>query len=262
MNRHLQYWTLLLFSVCLMAAAWGQAPAVATGQSLQVIELKHRTAEEVIPALKPLLEPGAALSGDNFTLFVRTSPANFVQLRQALDQIDRQPAQFLISVRNSTRQEIEREQLAASAAVGNNGARVRVQATDDNARQQGTNLASVLVLEGNEAFIATGQGPSGAGGGLGQRSRGVENSGFTVTPRRRGEDFVILDIEQRSSQRGVSGRIENQSLSTQVSGRIGQWIELAAVNGSSSTTQSGILSRGYATSSDARSMWVKVELSP
>jgi len=258
MNRHsLQRWTLAFFSVCLMAAAsWAQAPAT-TG--LEVINLKHRTADEVIPALQPLLEAGGALSGDNFTLFVRTSPANLAQLRKALEQIDRRPAQYLVSVRNSTRQEIEREELAAAAAIGTNGARATVRATDANSRQQGTNVSSVLVLEGNEAFIATGQSQSSIGSG----SFSNQGSGLAVTPRRIGEQQVMLEIQQQSRQRSATtGRIENQSLSTQVTGRLGQWLELGGLSGSSSTTQRGILSRSYATSSDERSVWVKVELSP
>jgi type II secretory pathway component GspD/PulD (secretin) len=253
--RPLQRWALVLFSVCLMAVAWAQAPA---GQSLEVVKLKYRAAEDIIPALRPLLEPGGALSGEGFNLFVRTSPANLAQLRQALEQLDRQPPQYLISVRNSTRQQIERERLAAAAAVGTGGVRATVRASDTNTRQQGNDVASVLVLEGNEAFIATGQNQTVLGAGF----RG-QGSGFTVTPRSVGGDRVTLEIDQQSRQRSsVSGRIESQSLTTQVSGKLGEWLELGGLNSSSNSTQSGILSRSYATSSDERSVWVKVELSP
>ena len=241
MNRHcIQRWALAVFSVCLMATgAWAQ--------SLEIVKLQYRTAEEIIPALRPLLDAGGALSGEGFTLFVRTSPGNLAQLRQALQQLDRRPVQFLISVRNSTRQEIERERLAASAAIGTGGVRATVRATDTNARQQGNNASSVTVLEGNEAFIATGQ----------------NQSGFSVTPRQLGDQRVTLEINQQSRQRSsLTGRVESQSLSTQVSGRIGEWLELGGLSNSSSSTQSGILSRSYATSSDERSTWVKVELSP
>ena len=73
-------------------------------ESLQVIDLKHRTAQEVIPVLQPLLEPGAALSGQDYKLFVRTSSANLAQIRAALAQIDRRPRQLLVSVRHSAQQ--------------------------------------------------------------------------------------------------------------------------------------------------------------
>src|SRR5262245_24313977 len=82
---HLQRWALVLFSVCLMAVASAQAPV---GQSLEVVKLKYRPAEDIIPALRPLLEPGGALSGEGFNLFVKASPNNLAQLRQALEQLD------------------------------------------------------------------------------------------------------------------------------------------------------------------------------
>jgi type II secretory pathway component GspD/PulD (secretin) len=257
--HHLQRWALVLFSVCLMATAgWAQAPG---GQTLEVVKLKYRPAEDVIPALRPLLEPGGALSADGFSLFVRTSPANLTQLRQALEQLDRRPVQYLVSVRNSTRQEIEREQLAAAAAVGTGGVRATVRATDASARQQGTNVSSVMVIEDNEGFIAVGQGAAGQGQFAGGSRN--QNNGFTVIPRGLGEDRVRLEINQQSRQRSaVSGRIETQSLTTQVTGRLGEWLELGGLSGASSTTQRGILSRGYTTSSDERSLWVKVELVP
>src|SRR5262245_12060034 len=66
----------------LMFALGGGGSAAA--QEMQVIELHHRVADEVIPNLRPLLDPGGVLTGMDSTLFVRTSPENFEQLRQAV----------------------------------------------------------------------------------------------------------------------------------------------------------------------------------
>ena len=59
----------VLISLCLIAC-----PVLA--QSLEVIDLKYRTAAEVIPVLQPLLEQGGALTGQDYKLFVRASAAN------------------------------------------------------------------------------------------------------------------------------------------------------------------------------------------
>ena len=63
--------TVIRFAVSLLIAF----PAVAQN-ALEIIDLRHRTAEQVIPTLQPLLEPGATLSGQGAQLFVRASPAN------------------------------------------------------------------------------------------------------------------------------------------------------------------------------------------
>lgn len=254
-----------------VCAAWAQ--------SLEVIDLKFRTAEEIIPIVQPLLESGAAISGQDYKLFVRTGSANLAQVRAAIAQIDRQPTQLLVSVRQSTQQEIERERTSASASVrsGDNGIAVNeaspgrsgvtVRATDSTSRTSGNSVSSVQVLEGGSAFIAAGSSVpivTAVAVGGGRRpwlasSTGYRDlsSGFAVTPRVNGE-HVILDIEQQA-QRVVGGDIETQRLTTQVSGALGEWIQLGGVNESSASRQTGILRRQYATNSDARTVWVKVD---
>jgi type II secretory pathway component GspD/PulD (secretin) len=253
----------MLLSGCLMAC-------IAAAQSLEIIELRYRTAAEVIPILQPLLEPGGALTGQDYKLFVRASSANLAQLRKALAAIDQQPRQFLVSVRRGTRQEMEREQAAASAAIGSDGANVTLRATESAGQRDSNGVTSVSVLEGNAAFIATGQSVPIvtsviAGGGNRPRigmSTGYRDlsSGFTVTPRLAGEQ-IALDISQQTEQRAADGSgIQTQRLSTQVTGRLGEWLPLGGVRESSQAQSRGILSGQYATQSDEQTIWVKVVL--
>ena len=86
------------FSTFLLAAALIAGSAAAQG-SLEIIPLRHRTADQVLPALRPLMEPGATLTGQGTQLIVRTSPANLEELRRALDEIDRPQRRLQISVR-------------------------------------------------------------------------------------------------------------------------------------------------------------------
>ena len=58
--------------------------APVAGQSLEIISLRHRTADQVLPALRPLVEPGATLTGQGTQLIVRASPSNLAELRRAL----------------------------------------------------------------------------------------------------------------------------------------------------------------------------------
>src|ERR687887_2073260 len=85
---------LIRFAVLMLLASAAMAQ-----NALEIIGLRHRTAEQVLPALRPLLEPGATLSGQGTQLFVRTSPANLAELRRALESIDRPQKRLVISVR-------------------------------------------------------------------------------------------------------------------------------------------------------------------
>lgn len=268
----LQRCSWLVISTCLVVTlAWAQA--------LSVIDLKHRRAEELIPVLQPLLEDGGALTGQDYTLFVRASAGNVAQLRSAIEQLDRQQRQMLVSVRRGTARDIEREQASVSGTVRteNGGISVNerprpqsgvtVRAGDGTLRTQGASVSSVQVLEGNSAFIATGTSVPivtavAVGGGrrpfiAGNIERRDLQRGFMVTPRVRGSE-VILEISQQD-ERVAGGNIQTQSLDTQVIGRLGTWIQLGGVSESSSSTRRGVLSRSHSTDSNELSIWVKVE---
>ena len=57
-------------------------PAIA--DELEIIDLHHRRADDVIPIVLPLLEAGGALTGADDKLFVRSNPANLAQIREAV----------------------------------------------------------------------------------------------------------------------------------------------------------------------------------
>jgi len=244
---------------------------IALAQSLEVIELKYRSAAEVIPVLQPLLEPGGALTGQDYKLFVRASGANIAQLRKALAQLDRQPRQFLVSVRRATQQQMRQEQAAASARVGSNGASISLSTGEAASGRNSDGVQSVKVLEGSAAYIAAGASVpvitsvlAGGGQRSAERSRvGVAtsyrdlSSGFTVTPRLAGEQ-ITLDISQQAQRRADGGGVQTQSLSTQVTGRLGEWLRLGGVEESATTQSSGAAGGRYATSSDEQSIWVRV----
>lgn len=259
--RGLQRWSWLGIGACLMAAAsWAQ--------SLTVIDLQYRRAEQLIPVLQPLLEEGGALTGQDYKLFVRTSSGNLSQLRSAVAQLDKQQRQMLVSVRRSTAQDIQREQASASGTLSTrDGVSATVRAGERNYQTGNSSVSSVQVLEGNSAFIATGTSVPivtaiAVGGGKRPFVAGtVEHRnlqrGFMVTPRVNG-DQVILQIDQQDERAGGNG-IQSQSLNTQVMGRLGTWIQLGGVSESSSSTNSGILSRSYSTGGNELSVWVKVD---
>ncbi len=246
--------------LCLVAWA-------ACAQGLEIIDLRYRTAPEVIPVLQPLLESGGAISGSDYKLFVRASAANVAQIKRALEQLDRQPRSLVVSVRRASRQTIEHEAASASVVLGNRGSGATVRATDAASQRQDSSISSVQVLEGASAFIATGQSVPFvtavmAGGyrpwiGSSTTYRDV-NSGFLVTPRISAQG-VTLDIEQQAQQLGANQSVDTQRITTQTSGRLGQWIALGGVSESASSQSSGVLSRQYATRSDDLEVWVKVE---
>ena len=109
----------LLLAVLIAGPAVGQA-------TLEVLSLRHRTVEQVLPALRPLMEPGATLTGQGTQLIVRASPANVAELRRALEAIDRPAKRLQISVRLDEAADRASQSVDVSGTISNRDARVDV----------------------------------------------------------------------------------------------------------------------------------------
>jgi type II secretory pathway component GspD/PulD (secretin) len=240
--------------------------ASAGAQDLQTIELRHRLADQVIPALQPLLEPGGVITGMDAMLFIRTSPGNFEQLRQAVSVLDRESRQLRLTVGQGTVVTETRAAARGSATVGSGDIQVGVNrppaaatgiavtASHSSQRADLRNISSVTTLEGAEAYIAIGQ-------NTGYRDA---STGFYATPRVNG-DLVTLDLaphQQRFSGSPTDRRVETAGLTTQVSGRLGEWIRVGGSSESSRGDSGGLLTWGTRSGEASYSVWVKVEEMP
>lgn len=216
--------------------------------TLEVISLRYRTADQVIPVLQPLLEPGGALSGQYNQLIVRTSPGNLAQIRAVLDSIDRPPRRLMVSVRFDRAEDTARSSVQTDARVSDRGSSINVRASGSNAATDERVDQRMQVLEGGQAYISTGE----------ARIQGEAASGFAVMPRVSGST-VFLDIATQQEAFSRGGAIQGQRASSTVSGRLGEWIELGGVSvNSASGATSALSSRDRARTEDRR-IWLKVE---
>lgn len=229
--------------ICL--AFWA---ALAFGQaSLEVIDLRHTTAERVIPALRPLLEPGGVLTGRRSQLIVRTSPENLVELRRALAALDRPARRLEISVRFEGSDVEARTTLEADARASNRGSRFEVRARESRGGTAERVDQRLQVLEGSPALIAEGTSrPLQLRDGVLVQDIAT---GFEVIPQLAGE-WVTLEIAPQRAAPAPAGAVRATRGATTVRARLGQWVELGGIEA---------VARGQADSSSSRRIWVKVE---
>ena len=238
------------------------AVAVFAQNSLEIIGLRHRTAEQVMPALRPLLDPGATLSGQGAQLFVRTSPANLSDLRRALESIDRPQKRLVISVRFDDAYSAASRDIDASGRISNRGSQVTIGAQDS--RSQGAERVDqrVQALDGARATILTGESRPVRTRQYIQTPAGVipqeitvlqeTTSGFEVIPRLIGNSVEVQIAQQRPGTEATST----------ASGRLGEWFELGQVAMSSARDERGIASSGRASGAETRRVWIKVDEAP
>src|SRR6185295_14624985 len=232
----------------LLLLLWFIAPMALAQGALEVISLRHRTAEQVIPVLRPLLEPGGALSGQYNQLIVRTSPANLAQIRAVLDAIDQPARRLVISVRFENAQQSARSGVQTDARISNRGSSANVRIEDSRASRDAQVDQRIQVLEGGQAHISTGE----------SRIYGQAGTGISVVPRVSGNS-VTLEIAALQEAFTGGGAIQGERAASTVRGGLGEWIELGGASSISSRADGGILSARERSSAGSRGIWVKVE---
>ncbi|MEK6663955.1 MAG: secretin N-terminal domain-containing protein [Pseudomonadota bacterium] len=276
---------------CLFVLLLMSASALAFAQdSVEVIVLKYRTAEQLIPLVQPLVGRDGAVTGMQNKLIVRTTASRMKDVKQVIASLDTQPRKLMITVRqNVAREALEQEASVYGTAGGSRGrvtlpettteGGVQVEAGGGRNRVGGKIVSTrdledsrdtqrIQVLEGNQAFIRAGQSVPYTTQTVVQNGRQVTvtegttyrdvTSGFYVVPRVSGEQ-VTLEINPQRNTVGAGGAVNIQQAATTLSGRLGEWIELGGVGGQSTSSGSGTVYSTRSVSSDNRTIFVKVE---
>lgn len=264
---------------------------VAGERVLEVIPLKHRLVNDVIPVVEPLVAPGGTVTGMNNQLIIKSTPENITEIKQVLDSLDRAPRQLMITVtqnQDMIRQQreqglsgrygngeitvqtdsLEREDL--EAAIKDRENRLEYQMRDRSSQNESRNAYRVQATEGYPAHIQAGElypfprrdvyiAP---GNVIVQDSVQYQDatSGFYVLPRIQG-DTVTLEIAPRVMhvQHGHGPPIIRlQDVQTVVSGKLGEWIPLGGVNESGNRSDQELLSRGNSQRSEQSRIFIRV----
>lgn len=259
-------------------------------ESLHIIELKHRPAAELIPAVQPLLKANEALSATDYRLIVRATDARIREIEPLIRKLDVARRQLTVSVRHTTVAENERRthSLQGEAEIGKrgrvilpgrgdregaagierNGIRYTTESRTGAGREEQTQM--LRVQDGGTAFIRAGQSIPHIQRVLtlsGKRAVLIEGvalqdvtTGFEVRPRVRGEN-VQLDITPRLARAAdpAHGLVNFQELSTSVNVRLGEWIDLGQILGARSEINRAILDSSDVRAQENRTILLKVE---
>jgi hypothetical protein len=247
----------LLYCVIAASAARADYP-------IEVIELRARTLDEVLPVVRPLVGPDSTVTGMGSQLIIKASPAQVQAVRKLLAEIDRPPKRLLISVSTGSEASGSSAGYAGGAdiRIGQgqvginssgrpvNDSQARLGIHDSETRRTRSTGQQVQALEGRPAFISAGtqlpvhERQTYYLNGVPYRSDVTRlqeaGSGFYVVPRLSG-DYVTLEIRQRDERfAGAGGRVDTQRASTTVRARLGEWVDLGGIDSAGSSSQSGL----------------------
>ncbi len=254
-----------LLGVCLVALA---LPAAAQNR-LEIVTLRHRPAEQIVPRLQPLVEPGGAISSMGDKILLRVSPANLAELQVAIAALDTPMRRLLVSVRQGAAQQGEGGGVGFGGDFsGRSGGGVVIRggagstARSDDVNQQ------VQVVEGGRALIRVGQSlplmmrewratPGGWVPVDAVRHTDV-GTGFYAAPQIVGER-VTIEISPSMERIGEGGAVESSRLATTLSGPLGAWIPLGASESASRRSGYGTAGAGRDDRRSAGQVWLRVD---
>ena len=271
-----------------------QPVAMLAADEIHVIALKHRTAQELIPVIRPLLGPTDAVSAMDYRLLVRASPKRLAEVERVVQQLDIARRNLTLSVRQGSQAENRgtSQGLSGEVDVGRDArvtlprstsddrgaviehqsgdARLRYQTRTERGSASDERTQTLRVQDGKPAYIRLGQSVPhvkriiALSGRQLAVAQGVEYqnvvTGFEVLPRIQGER-VQLDITPRLSSLAdpASGLANFQELRTTVTVRLGEWIDLGAISGAGENIRRAIVESATAGSTEQRTVWIKVE---
>ncbi len=278
----------LALACLLLGLAAPGPPALA--DEMAVIELRHRPASELIPVLGPLLPQQAALTGRGFQLVVRAPKADIARIRKLVSQLDSAPRDLLVTVFQGSERDLQRSDASLQLGYRKDGVSAGLgTATGEQALAGGADGASadlslahtrrrsgdhpvqrLRVREGATGYIETGRSIPFFSGGIWQQGGstwvqpGIDYkdtaTGFYVRPLVRG-DRVVVDISpyREALAPGDGGVIDTRRVSSRVTGRLGEWMELGG-----SRTQRRAQSRSYGAVTSTRErgetrFWIRVD---
>jgi hypothetical protein len=203
--------------------------AMASDYLVKVIDLNYKTVEQVIPLIKPMLDSGASISGQDKTMIVKTTPENLTQIRYILHKIDKPPVSFSISIKQASNQ---------ATHLGS--------VVEYNTLSQDYQLRNqrVKVMNGQAAFINTQKevpviSEVGFGwfSGVAYQRRAVQD-GFWVEPNLTGNKVKLTIYRLRERiDRFDRQQFNSQTIKTTMMVPLGKWVSLGS-------TQSQAVSNG------------------
>ena len=244
----------------------------AVSGSFEVIELRHRPADELLPIVSPHLWPGESISGEGFRILLSAPPPRQAVLAQMIRSLDVPPVPIRITVKLASREEMAHDMTEGTAVIstrpGETRSRGRLEITSTEDRERTRRSWQVTGLAGEPLRIDTGLDfPYPATGVLVQDGQSRQlvtglryrrlHSGFYALVQLN-SDRVIVDIAPRREDLldAPGGALRHEALRTRVTGRVGEWIDLGG-NGNDIRERPGTLTQ-QTTTSDRR-FWLRVE---
>lgn len=289
--RQLIFRPLLYIAFALMALS----PVLAADMELEVIDLRHRPADEIVPLVKPFVVDGGSVTGKDYRLIIRSTGKNIDEIKTLLTDLDTALRELTVYVSTDAEAIRAEQSIAVQGRIGNDSGEVRGGTSGDEqtividsgqqveggasggsrvystrSRSREPAAQTIRVQEGQWATIRTGQAvpiteQTTNPDGTITRSIRYQNvtSGFQIRPQLNGEQVQLYIRPQRASvSESGGGQINLSGMETTIRTLLGEWVELGGSLETLRSRQSGITHSTRREEEQRHRVFVKIEAQP
>lgn len=229
---------------------------------IEVIQLQHRTAEELLPLIQPHLPPAASASGGGYQLIIKAESAELAALQQLIRELDRPRRSILLTLRHAETDSV-RDRHAGTAGSSRSG-HVRITRSDSARSEHGERqmrglegrplrIDTQILLPIRDRLVWLDRG----GASSQTQIHHLElDSGLYALAQVQG-DWV--EVEIMVQDRPTSQPLHSRRVLTTVSGRLGEWLPLARMDAGRQASEHGIVYRSQSADQQAGALWLRVE---
>jgi len=282
-----QHWLNFACALLLFFPVFLSAAESAIEFDLEIIELKHRSIEDVIPVIKPLLNKNERVSGTANQLIVKASAETIALVKKILKKIDTPVKQFIVTVKyaRESQQDQRSVNLSTNISPSHSNTEIRVISTHDDENsfrsQQlqvteghwaNFNIIQLIPINEFKLFVSSfnssvnsniNSGYSSGYDSAFQSSTEYKKTGaaLRVLATMRNKAVHLKIATHYSKQNTYDNRkIDSISAMTEISGPFGKWIDIGGT--ASSMNNHNPREKVYTTNQpfiDNRRIWIKVD---
>lgn len=259
-----------LLPVC----GWAKAD---DGTLVKIVQLRHRQAADLVPALQALAGVGGSVVAVDSRLVVRATQKGHLRIEEALRALDLPLRSLVITVSQARSHATAQETSAVSAALGMAESHPSPPVVSGalgarNGERSDADVQQVSALEGYPALIHIGRSepvaslglfptPHGRGIMVPGTSYAEAGTGFFVLARLDAHRVTLELWVDNASSGGESARASG-SLHTTVGGSLGQWMEVGSAVREAQVRARATFGDGRQESLEERSVRVRVDEAP
>lgn len=229
---------------------------------LEIVNLNHRPAKEIIPIIKPLIDKDGSISGEKYVLFIRTSYKNFQQIKSALTTLDADFRQLRISIMQESAANMKRFGYNVTKDAKKTNAKVySTQHAPSSTKQQ-----TIQVTEGQWATLQTGMSIPSISRSQNPNGTITESIQYkTIVSRLKihpviNGNMINVEIKSFTGNKDSVNSNTSQGLNTSVKGKLGEWIALGGITSATNKNSVGFIFSTHRTSDSSQQIFIKIDI--